>query len=409
VFRHGLVRRFGHLGFGFLVDFKTKKEHRRPEDGFSESESQNRENKMPGNADLEDSAHAIFTLVVVSNAATGIVRAGFQSHFCRWVNARAKSYMSEKDSGDPLIQLMRLRKTMNPFTAEFFAQGIMRRLGIRTVPQKICTASEARALSADYVVKIAGREPAQSLNWKPSMALTGWCLASRLVPDAASLDYVARKLVTTHSAQTQVLQQCAALHAEKDLAIEELIAKTLGKTCIPADKFFADFKPTSSEIQTIKSAMALDGEKYLSICAARVFLGSSAPHFANVLITKSGELVSIDHARAAYEDNSDLKELFYFIARSSVPFKTLDAVAGLSEDDIHAAVDEIPAHPACSSTAGFADYFCKRLERWKKLHAREIPASAEMTSDPQLTCWNPGAFVGREIADEAAALARAWK
>ena len=28
MFRHGLVRRFGHLGFGFLVDFKTKKEHR---------------------------------------------------------------------------------------------------------------------------------------------------------------------------------------------------------------------------------------------------------------------------------------------------------------------------------------------------------------------------------------------
>jgi hypothetical protein len=364
---------------------------------------------MPGNADLEDSAHAIFTLVVISNAATGIVRRGFQSHFVPWVNARAKSYMDTKASGDPLIQSMRLRKTMNPFAAEFFAQGIMRRLGIPTVPQKICTASEARALPGEYVVKIAGREPAQSLNWNPSTALTGWCLASRLVPDAASLDYVARKVITTHSAQTQVLQQCAALHAEKDLVIEELIARTLGKTCIPADKFFADFQPAPSELEAIKSAMALDGPEYLAICAARVFLGSSAPHFANVLVSKSGELISIDHARAAFEDNSDLKELFYFTARSSVTFNTLDAVAGLSEDDILAAVDEIPTHPACGSTVGLADYFCKRLELWKNLHAKELPASTEMTSDPRLTCWNPGAFVGKEIADGAAALARAWK
>jgi hypothetical protein len=364
---------------------------------------------MPGNADIEDSAHAIFTLVAISNAATGIVRAGFQSHFCRWVNARARSFMAVNDSSDPLIQSMRLRQTMNPFAAEFFAQGILRRLGIRTVPQKICTASEARALPDDYVVKIAGREPAQSLNWNPSMALTGWCLASRIVPDAASLDYVARKVVTTHSAQTQVLRQCAALHAEKDLAIEELIARTLGKTCIPADKFFAGFKPTPSEIESIKSAMALGGEQYLKICAARVFLGSSAPHFANVLVSKGGELISIDHARAAYEDNSDLKELMYFVARGSEAFSVLATIAALSEDDILAAVDEIPTHPACGSTVGLADYFCKRLERWKNLHAKEIPASREMTSDPRLTCWSPGAFVGPEIAESAAAIARAWK
>jgi hypothetical protein len=56
-----------------------------------------------------------------------------------------------------------------------------------------------------------------------------------------------------------------------------------------------------------------------------------------------------------------------------------------------------------------AKYFCERLRLWKNLHAGEMPDSADMTTDPQLTCWNPGAFVGREIADRAAALARAWK
>src|SRR5580704_12532406 len=135
-----------------------------------------------------------------------------------------------------------------------------------------------------------------------------------------------------------MLRKCAAIQAEKDRSWEELIAKTLGKTCEPADKFFADFKPTESEIEVIKQSMALDGMPYLRICAARVFIGCSSPHFGNVLVTKKGELISIDHASGYFESEDHLKELFYFVDRKAEAFKALDDVARLTESDIRESV-----------------------------------------------------------------------
>jgi hypothetical protein len=271
---------------------------------------------------IEDSAHAIFTIISASNAATGKLRKGYSSHFSHWYGARVLCEF-RPNSTDPLIQSMRQRKSMNPFALEFFAQGILRRLGIRTVEQQICSGKEARVLPPDFIVKVAGEEPAQNLTWNPASVRNGWCLVSRLVPDTASLDYISRKLITSHSVRTQMLRESGAIHASKDRTIEELIAKTLGKTCEPADKFFADFKPTESEIQLIKSAMALDGLPYLRICAAHVFIGCSSPHFGNVLVTKAGELISLDHARGYFEKGDDLRELFYFVDRRSEAFKVL--------------------------------------------------------------------------------------
>jgi len=373
----------------------------------------------------EDSANAIFTIVAVSNAATGRVRKGFSSHFLPWCNARTASQiprekLSSTHLGDPSIQSMRLRKSVNPFTAEFFSQAVLRRLGIRTAPVNICSPDEARSLPADFVVKIAGdccldmlcnltlNAPAKDLTWNPSAKPTGWCLASRLVRGAATLDYISRNLIKGQNARTQVTQvmrQCAEWHATKDNGIDELIAKRLEKTCIPADKFFSDFKPTPEEIERIRPAMALDGPKYLAICAARIFLGCSAPHFSNVLVTKEGELISLDHARMCFEDGTDLRELFYFVNRNSKAFKILDGVIGLTESDIRRSVDEIPEHPACGSKTGLADYYCKRLNLWKELHAKS-DQSHVMEMDPRLFASNPIGIFGQRLVNEVAALLR---
>ncbi len=352
---------------------------------------------------VEDSAHAVFTIISASNAATGKLRKGYVSHFQGWYHARVMAEF-RPSSTDPLIQTMRQRKSMNPFALEFFAQGILRRLGIRTVEQRICNGKEARALPADFVVKVAGEEPAQNLTWNPASVRNGWCLVSRLVPDAASLDYVARKIVTSHSARTQMLRESAAIHASKDRAFEQLIAKALGKSCEPADRFFDDFKPTQSEIEVIKTAMALDGLPYLRICAARIFIGCSAPHFGNVLVTKTGELVSIDHCRGYFEKGDDLRELFYFVDRRSEVFKVLAGVSGLTEKDVCESVSEIPYHSACGSMAGLADYFCKRLRTWKELHASSERQSI-MELDPHLTC-NPLGLFGQRLIAETGALWR---
>jgi len=144
---------------------------------------------------------------------------------------------------------------------------------------------------------------------------------------------------------------------------------------------------------------------YLRICAARVFIGCSAPHFGNVLVTKKGELISIDHARGFFEKGDDLRELFYFVNRRSEAFKVLAGVNGLTEKDICESVAEVPHHPACGSTAGFADYYCKRLNLWKELHAKSDQFHL-MEMDPSLFASNPIGIFGQRIVDEVAALLR---
>jgi hypothetical protein len=245
----------------------------------------------------------------------------------------------------------------------------------------------------------------QNIAWNPVAVRNGWCLVSRLEPDSASLDFVSRTLITSQGVRTQMLRESAAIHAQNDQTLEELTARALGKICEPADKFFASFQPSESEIELIKRAMALDGLPYLRICAARVFIGCSAPHFGNVLVTKKGELISIDHARGYFEKGDDIRELMYFIDRRSEVFKVLDGVNALTEKDICESISEIPHHSACGSTAGLAEYFCKRLRLWKELHANSERQSA-MEADPQLTYCSPSAALGARIIAEAGSLWR---
>jgi hypothetical protein len=365
----------------------------------------------------EDLAHAVFTIISASNAQTGKLRRGYVSHFQPWYRARVLSEF-RPNSADPLIQSMRQRKPVNSFALEFFSQGILRRLGIRTVEQTICSGREARALPHNYVVKVAGNsnnlrwnpnpdpENGRNISWNADAVRSGWCLVSRLEPESASLDFVWRTLITSQSVRTQRLRESAAIHAQTDQTLDELIAQALGKTCVPADKFFANFQPSESEIELIKRAMALDGSPYLLICAARIFIGCSAPHFGNVLVTKKGELVSIDNFRGYFEKNDDIRELFYFVDRKAEAFKALDDVARLTESDIRESVDGIPRHDAVGSTVGLVDYFCTRLKLWKRYAEKEISRSPEMEIDPHLTVGSVGLF-GRRLIEGYTPLWRA--
>ncbi len=238
----------------------------------------------------------------------------------------------------------RSRDRINPFAAEFLAQGVMRRLGIGTASEQfICTAEQARALSDDFVVKFDRNGWTRNLSWNPGATPTGWCLASRVVRDAASLIFVACKIVRSHPGKNHDAR---------------------------ANKFYAEFNPGPAEIERIKLAMALDGVQYLSIASARVFLGCTCtPHFGNILVTKAGKLISIDHTNAEFEDGEELKQMFHFIDRDSELFRILGGVASLTEVDIRAAVDEIPKHVACGCTTGLADYFSRRLRLWQSRYS----------------------------------------
>jgi hypothetical protein len=94
----------------------------------------------------------------------------------------------------------------------------------------------------------------------------------------------------------------------------------------------------------------------------------------------------------------------YFIDRRSEVFKVLDGVNALTEKDICESVSEIPLHPACGSTTGLADYFCRRLRAWKELHASS-ERQGVMEADPRITC-SPVTVLGARIIVDAGALWR---
>jgi hypothetical protein len=257
--------------------------------------------------------------------------------------ARAKA---QELRGNPSFRIcgvwLRLAKRpsaqMNPFAAEFFSQAVLRRLGIRTVEARICSATEARELPSDFVVKFSREKPARILEWEPAANPSGWCLVSRLVPDAASMDFVARQILKTRAE----------------------------KVCV-ADRFYVGFRPTPTEIERIESAMSFDGTAFLQICAARAFLGTGCtPHGGNVLVTRDAQLISIDHCEVLLGNGEDLRALFRYVEREDVD-QVLGRIAVLTEEDILAAVAAIPKHEACGSIDGLAEYFIGRLRLFQGL------------------------------------------
>jgi hypothetical protein len=237
---------------------------------------------------------------------------------------------------------------MNPFAAEFFSQEVLRRLEIRTVEARICSAEEARELRSTFVVKFSREELAQILRWEPDANPSGCCLVSRLVPDAASMDFVARTILKTRAE----------------------------KVC-DADRLYVGFRPTATEIERIKSAMSFEGAEFLHICAARAFLGTGCtPHGGNVLVTRDAQLISIDHCQVLLGNGEDLRVLFRHVVREDVD-QILGRIAVLTEEDIRAGVAAIPKHEACGSTDGLADHFIKRLKLF-----RELCFSPQPEADP---------------------------
>ena len=241
--------------------------------------------------------------------------------------------LSKKDFSSPV----------NPFVSEFFGQSIMRRIGIRTVEHTIiCAEKEARELSSDFIVKFAKPDLPFNLKWHPGELPTGDCLASRIVPNAASLGYAARQVLKVRNGND------------------------------PSDKFYLGFEKrlTSDEIESIRRAMDFDETPYLRIAAARLFLGSGCtPHLGNILITQKAALISIDHVHSYLENGEDLRLVFSSVNRDSRLLEVLGRVARLTENDIRASVEEVPRHAVCGQMSGIAEYFCKRLQLWKRLLA----------------------------------------
>lgn len=336
---------------------------------------------------IEDSAIAIGLLITASLRGSAMPAGLFReynSEFLPFVVSRLRVI-----DGSPEVMAIAGaaildrdgRKSMNPFAASLCAEAILRRLGIKTASSRILSSDEARMLSPNFIVKFEERE---RLHWRGLMPLHvfepgRFALVCHVVPDSASVDFVRRvKLGIADFGRDETFNLLAG-----NLDAKFLFRRTfqaLSKQCRHADALFADFQPTDEEWPKIKAAIDMYADAYLRIAASRVFVGCTAPHFANVLVTHAGDLVSIDHDSARFEDGTDLRMLFKFVRRGSRVFDLLGEVAALADDDIRAAVD-LPQHPACGSTDGLAEYFCKRLALWRSLHAAGCaPARASATA-----------------------------
>ncbi len=367
----------------------------------------------PAPKSTEDSAAA--ALIIAAASRGGFINLPYQLE--DWVVSRMRDaceYVQGKVSPRALFQLPKRpdvasavlgrfflkakpqRVVLNPFIAEFVSQGILCRLGIRTAPVEILTVAEA-CNTKDGVVKwvqlmsgtlkydpeIEGRavrgELADAVTEQP-------CLLSRLVPKAASLSYIAKKFNLVKPIINQSMFDQAFAEATQSVLGETMttwakvsdqsdrdFAEIIGKECQSAEKFYEGFTPKNSD--RIIKATAWDGEQFLRICAARVFLGCSAPHMSNVLCTEDGELVSIDHCTTLTDGGESARMLFQHTKRHTLAFDALKHGGTLTEQNIEESIAQVPRHPACGSQAdalernlkAVENYYLAQLGLWKEL------------------------------------------
>ena len=344
----------------------------------------------------EDSSLSILALSSASRRESGDLSAsatlGFLNVFLPWVLARFERCplgtigRNGNDSGR-LLQVIGVgatvesRRPLNSFSSEFFASAILKKLGMPSIQSQIVTAGEARALPGRFVVKAIA--PDGHLHFVagsdiPRIAEGDVVLVSELCADAASFDFVRRRILNKQYALgSDVFASLASKtdFVEMDRRAREKLAAAVGKTVESADDLFSEFRPTASELCVIEREMRLDGPQFLKICAVRTFGGSSFAHGGNVLITRSGKAISIDHS-ALFESGDDLRMLFRFTCKGTSVWKILCEIAKLTAADIADCIKAIPAHAACGDLAPLAPYFVERLRLWKKLAGEPATATA---------------------------------
>ena len=314
------------------------------------------------------------------------------SAFAQLIRIANRPLLLRANAGSSFVRL-------NPFVAEFFSCAILKKLDIATAPVEIVTEKEART-QPNAVVKFIQPDDPNGLKWDPGLEKrllreestdkngSRSCLVSKLVPNAASLSYLKKEFHLVEKPPTWEKRPVDAFFekarglfigpamenwAEISEQYEALVNKAIGKDCTEGYRFYYDYSPHNRE--QIRDACLWNGPQFLRLCAARVFLGCSSPHYSNVLCTEAGQLVSIDHCMVVTDDGKSVRMLFEHTRRDTKAFDALRHVAKLTDDDIKEAIAEVPRHSACGSPPdalernlrAVQDYYLGCLGQWKKL------------------------------------------
>lgn len=347
---------------------------------------------MPSTEDSALSIAAIVFASLRSDYLTALGALNLSNVFLPWVVRRFErcpAAITNENSSSALSRAMACatvesKNAINSFASEFFAAAILRRLGMPSIQSRIMSVAEARSLPGRFVVKsIAPRDG--RLHFHPESELLEddvTVLVSEILPDAASFDFIRRQLLNRaddfgSGVFGELYAKAAPSFAELGRQTTEILAKACGRSAGSADNLFSGFHASAAELAAIQREAKWNGAQFERICAARIFIGVGYAHNANFLVTRDAKLVSIDHTGANYESGEDLKMLFRFTTEGTREWRVLGEIGKLTEDDVTAAVEEIPKHAACGDLTSLAPYFSERLRLWQKLAGVGEPVAAK--------------------------------
>jgi hypothetical protein len=253
-------------------------------------------------------------------------------------------------------------RSLDPLAAEIIGARFMRLLGVGA-PTEIHTAGiEAAIAGPDWIVKsMKDGRLKHGVGWRNVLV--------RRIPGAISISAL--------SAVHGVISQWP--HWEMDgTGLTEHSASLLKRFLWHVSSFMAlgngheqiaatsDFRPPANW-DAVRAAIKWDSPQVLLLHAGRLFLGCSAAHAGNVLVSADGRLHSIDHELIEHTDCSEFRWLTENVRRETKAWTALEQVAAISYEQIEQLFADLPAGISwpMGDREKTAAYFGLRLAHWK--------------------------------------------
>lgn len=281
------------------------------------------------------------------------------------------------------------RAALNPMAAELVGWRLARDLGIGTAPSvRVVPLAEARAADPrQWIAKVVATDGRLKANFGPCSTWGSYVLLVEKIPGAITLFHLHQfygvadplsaagwSLGAQWKSPFNQLRWGDRLslvwrdvNAKRREAIEAIV---FGKESVPdARSFYADFVPPE-DWAPVRRAIAQNSDQALAIHAMRLFLAASTAHRSNVLVNVTGKLCAIDFEICTRTDGEEIDLVFQNVARGTRAFAALAGVARLSENQVGALFDGLPACPGwpmwpLGSKAKTAECYLARLRRWK--------------------------------------------
>jgi hypothetical protein len=256
-------------------------------------------------------------------------------------------------------------RSLNPLGAEIVAGRFLKSCGIG-VPEEIRAANFEEAASAgpDWICKTMR-------GGRLRLGAGEQNILIRRIPNTINLrELFERYGVSTGCTQWQLDPDNGELSGENRQVLRQFLQNAnlligVGNASTYRATYF--IPPADGDWTAIREAIKWNGEKMLTVHAARCLLGISAAHAGNVLVDATGKLYSIDHELTVKTDFSEFKYLTASVRRNTRAWGALEVVTSVNEDAFEQMFDDLPAGISwpLGSKEQTVSYFSLRLAHWR--------------------------------------------